>query len=111
MKDSAYKGILVLIDSLLLLTLFGVVPFAWILRDGLGPDSVTSSGLEAIVRAFMAFYAGPALLCLGGLHFLVRHILNKQAGRRSKESFPFLILLSGALFGGLTLVLMAFMFT
>ena len=111
MKSSAYTGILVLINSLLLLTLLGVVPFAWILRDGLGPDSVTSKGLEALVLAFTTFYAGPALLCLGGLHFLVRHILNKQAGRGSKENFPFLILLSGALFGGLTLALMAFMFT
>jgi hypothetical protein len=106
MKDSAYKGILVLIDSLLLLTLFGVVPFAWILRDGLGPDSVTSSGLEAIVRAFMAFYAGPALLCLGGLHFLIRYILQKRTGRGSIVGSPVLILVAGLLFGALTLALM-----
>lgn len=110
MKSSAYTGILALINSLLLLTLLGVVPFAWILRDGLGPDSVTSKGSDALARAFTTFYAGPALLCLGGLHFLVRHILNKQAGRGGKETFPLLILVSGALFGGLTLVLMAFMF-
>lgn len=110
MKSSAYPAILVLINSLLLLTLLGVVPFAWILRDGLGPDSVTSNGLEALARSFTTFYAGPALLCLGGLHFLLRHILHIQAGRGSKESFPFLILVSGALFGGLTLVLMSLMF-
>lgn len=110
MKSSVYTGILVLINSLLLLTLLGVVPFAWILRDGLGPNSVTSNGLDALVRAFTTFYAGPALLCLGGLHFLVRHILHKQAGRGSKVGSPILILASGLLFGGLTLALMGLVF-
>ena len=106
MKSSAYTGILVLINSLLLLTLLGVVPFAWILRDGLGPDSVKSNGLEALIRAFNTFYAGPALLCLGGLHFLIRYILQKRTGRGSIVGSPVLILVAGLLFGGLTLALM-----
>ncbi|MBB21969.1 MAG: hypothetical protein CMN04_03615 [Roseibacillus sp.] len=110
MKRSAYTGILVLINSLLLLTLLGVVPFAWILRDGLGPNSVTSNGLDALARAFTTLYAGPALLCLCGLHFLVRHILHKQAGRGSKVGSSVLILASGLLFGGITLALIGLAF-
>ena len=37
-------------------------PFAWLLRDGLGPDSTTSSGWSAIVRMFWCFYWGPITL-------------------------------------------------
>jgi uncharacterized membrane protein len=44
--------------------------FAWILRDGLGPGAVDSSGFEAITRTFWTFWWGPsgillALLWLG----------------------------------------------
>ena len=35
-------------------------PFAWLLRDGLGPDSVDSGGLTAVGRMFWCFYWGPA---------------------------------------------------
>ena len=48
------------------LVLFGL-PFAWILKDGLGPDMVGSSGLESIRRWLMTFYIGPALLVLAAL--------------------------------------------
>ena len=39
-------------------------PFAWILRDGLGPESVESGGWEALRRAFWTFSWGPILLGL-----------------------------------------------
>ena len=41
-----------------------IVPFAWILRDGLGPESTDSSGRHALGRWFMTFYAGPILILL-----------------------------------------------
>lgn len=44
--------------------LIGVAPFAWILRDGLGPDSVASSGWAALVRWFWTFWVGPVLIGL-----------------------------------------------
>ncbi|MFT5131295.1 MAG: hypothetical protein ACI8W8_004931 [Rhodothermales bacterium] len=40
------------------------MPFAWLMRDGLGPDSISSSGVEAISRCFMTFYAGPIVIAL-----------------------------------------------
>ncbi|MDA0375337.1 MAG: hypothetical protein O2865_16260 [Planctomycetota bacterium] len=44
--------------------------FAWILRDGLGPDSTTSTGLEAVSRTFWTFWWGPSGLLLAGLWLL-----------------------------------------
>jgi hypothetical protein len=45
--------------------LFFIGPFAWILRDGLGPDSTTSGGWHAIVRMLWCFYWGPATILAG----------------------------------------------
>ena len=42
-------------------------PFAWLLRDGLGPDSTTSSNWDAVVRCLKTFYIGPALAVTGVL--------------------------------------------
>ena len=39
-------------------------PMAWILRDGLGPDSVESHGWEAARRFFWTFYWGPVFALL-----------------------------------------------
>ena len=47
-------------------------PFAWILRDGLGPDSVETHGSEAVVRALRTFYWGPILLALGAACWLCK---------------------------------------
>ncbi|MFT7484664.1 MAG: hypothetical protein ACI9F9_000508 [Candidatus Paceibacteria bacterium] len=33
--------------------------FVWILRDGLGPEAVTTTGAAALVRMFETFYWGP----------------------------------------------------
>ncbi len=48
------------------------------MRDGFGPDSVESSGLEAVLRCLKTFYIGPVLV------FLVLLILStslKPGGR------------------------------
>ena len=47
-------------SSLLLLALGA---WTWLLRDGLGPDSVESSGIEALRRFFSDFWP-VALFCL-----------------------------------------------
>jgi len=49
-----------------------LAPFAWILRDGLGPDSVETHGLEAVVRALTTFYWGPIFLALGAACWLCK---------------------------------------
>jgi len=51
----------ILVDALLIFTVIALVPFAWILRDGLGPDATTSSGIQAVWRCLLTFYSGPIL--------------------------------------------------
>ena len=46
--------------ALLFLAIIG--PFAWILRDGLGPNSIKSDGWASVTRTFWTFYWGPASL-------------------------------------------------
>ena len=53
-----------LTHGLLFFTVIGLLPFAWILRDGLGPDATTSGGMQAVSRFCMTFYSGPILLVL-----------------------------------------------
>jgi hypothetical protein len=48
----------------LLLVLFLYAPIVWILRDGLGPDMVESTGLRAAGRGLMTFYWGPVVLAV-----------------------------------------------
>ena len=36
----------------------------WILRDGLGPEAVTTTGPPPLVRMFQTFYWGPVCLAL-----------------------------------------------
>ena len=45
-----------------LLLLFALGGWTWLLRDGLGPDSIESSGVEA-VRRFMSDFWPIALFC------------------------------------------------
>ena len=72
-----------LLDVLLICSLLFFLPFAWILRDGLGPESTTSSGLDAIWRCFMTFWVGPVAigLALGG--YLVRRVERREEVRAS----------------------------
>jgi len=68
-----------LVFSLLAFTVAVLVPFAWIMRDGMGPDSVTSTGLPAVERCFQTFYSGPVLIGLLALAVVVR-----WSGRRNR---------------------------
>ena len=61
----------ILLQALIYTTIL-LIPFAWILRDGLGPDSRTSSGFNAISKCFMTFYSGPILIGLLALSFWVK---------------------------------------
>ena len=47
-----------------LVWLIGTGGFAWVLRDGLGPDAVTTAGESALARTFWTFYWGPVCLAL-----------------------------------------------
>ena len=53
-----------LINGLLIVSVTALLPFAWILRDGLGPNATTSEGMHAVSRFFMTFYSGPIFLVL-----------------------------------------------
>ena len=59
--------ILGLLLALLVLVVVAVGPFAWLLRDGLGPDAVSSSGWQAVTRMFWTFYWGPTVVVLAAL--------------------------------------------
>lgn len=71
------KAIQVIVDALLVFAVIALVPFAWLMRDGLGPDSVTSSGGQAISRCFMTFYSGPILIGLIALA-VIFHCTGKE---------------------------------
>jgi hypothetical protein len=61
MKQNLARALCPTLTTLFLLLLCLGLPFAWIMRDGLGSDSVDSSGLEAVMRCLKTFYIGPAL--------------------------------------------------
>ena len=58
--------------------------FAWILRDGLGPESVGSSGGEAVTRFFWTWDWGPVMLALCGSQLL----LSRQIAKARVPSQP-----------------------
>ena len=60
--------------------------FAWILRDGLGPEAVESGGVEALSRWFWCFYSGPALLLCIVANVLWGKYLAKPLARNTPES-------------------------
>ncbi len=49
-----------------------LAPFAWILRDGMGPDSVETQGLTAVLRALTTFHWGPVFLALAAASWLFK---------------------------------------
>ena len=102
-------GLLILVDALLLLGLLCVAFFAWILRDGLGPESVQSTGFAALGKAFMTFYAGPGILLLAAVRLLLgASIRNKQPDKR-KRGAAYLLAAVLILFSALTLLLVGFL--
>jgi hypothetical protein len=54
--------LLAFVDVTLGFLMICLLPFAWILKDGIGPDSVSTTGLDAVWKCFMSFYVGPAIL-------------------------------------------------
>ena len=64
MKSSMAKFTGAVLNGLLISVLC-FLPIAWIIRDGLGPSSVESTGYEAVLRCFKTFYVGPILIFLG----------------------------------------------
>lgn len=72
MESKLRNVLLVAVDSFLLFAIVAVLPFAWMLRDGMGPDSVSTTGLAALSRTFMTFYVGPAILLLASFDLLLR---------------------------------------
>lgn len=76
-----------LVGGALISWVVGIGPLCWILRDGLGPRSVDSHGLVAVVRFLFTFYWGPVLAGLSVLYLLcsVRGRLKESA---SSEQTP-----------------------
>ena len=58
--------------------------FAWILRDGLGPEAAESANIEAVKRFFWAWYGGPVMLALCGSQLL----LSRQAAKTRVVNQP-----------------------
>lgn len=57
--QSIVTAFLLVVCIAVLVFAFMLAPFAWLLRDGLGPDSVNSTGLMAVRKMFWCFYWGP----------------------------------------------------
>ena len=110
MSHSRIRALSPLIDALLLMAIFCLTPFAWLLRDGLGPDSIQTSGFPAAKAAFMTFYAGPAILLLVGLRFLMRHLTKSAEGGESSSKSSFYWLWMIILLVFLTLLASALLF-
>ena len=86
MKSSMAKLTVAMLNGLLVSVLC-FLPIAWIVRDGLGPNSVESSGFEAILRCFKTFYVGPVLILLGVLKLGIRILPAscKHGGKTTEE--------------------------
>jgi hypothetical protein len=75
------KVFLGLCSTLLFCWVMGAGPLCWILRDGLGPKAVDSSGWQAVNRFSRTFYWGPVAFALGLLTVLgcVWHLLSADS--------------------------------
>jgi len=68
------NALLIFVDVTLGFLIICVLPFAWILRNGLGPDMVPATGVSALWRFLMTFYVGPAILLFGSFDILLRRV-------------------------------------
>jgi TRAP-type C4-dicarboxylate transport system permease small subunit len=75
-----------IVCAFLVFAVIALIPFAWILRDGLGPDSVTSSGMKAISRCFMTFYSGPILTGLAALAVVCQRTGIKKQEKPAEQT-------------------------
>ena len=78
------RVIQILVDAMLVFAVIALVPFAWLMRDGLGSDAVTSSGTQAISRCFMTFYSGPISIGLIVLAFIC-HCTGKKKQANAEQ--------------------------
>lgn len=88
MNQSLLRALLFFVDLLLIFMILCVLPFAWILRDGLGPDSVQSTGMVMIGKVFMTFYVGPVIITLTCFDYVIRRWMGKKIVRYSRLSLP-----------------------
>ncbi len=84
MKSSMAKFAEAVLNGLLI-SVVCFLPIAWIIRDGLGPSSVESTGYEAILRCFKTFYIGPILILLGVLKLSLNFFLVSKFRAKSDE--------------------------
>ena len=74
-------GTVIASAAIFLFALVFIGPFAWILRDGLGPASVDRKGVEAMARTFWTFYWGPVTLTailISTVAALMRRVIKKR---------------------------------
>jgi hypothetical protein len=67
-----------IVGALLLIVVVGILPIAWITRDGLGPNSVETTGVQAIVRCLTNFWVGPIILILLLIEVLLYRLERPQ---------------------------------
>lgn len=79
LHNTMMKAASVVVDTLLGFAVIALVPFAWIMRDGLGPDAVESSGASALGRCFMTFWAGPIVVTLAVAAISLHLVARKQS--------------------------------
>ena len=103
METKLRNILLTLVDSCLIFAVFVVLPFAWILKDGLGPDSVSTTGLDGLWRTFMTFYVGPAIMLLLSADLLIRSRGRAAGALVSRKAFiiPAVIVLMLAAVGAI----------
>lgn len=75
MNPTVRNGVSTTLDIFLGFAVICVLPFAWLLRDGLGPGSVPTTGWAAAAKAFMSFYTGPAILLLAVFKLALRKVV------------------------------------
>lgn len=86
MNSSLRSALLIFVDVTLGFLIICVLPFAWILKDGLGPDMVPATGVTALWKFFMTFYVGPAILLFASFDLLLRRVRNPDRTASRKAS-------------------------
>lgn len=94
MSSSIRIALLLLVDVLLGFAILCVLPFAWIIRDRLGPET---TGVDAIEKAFMTFYVGPSILVLILFDLLLRGSMPEQKSSQPKSTWLTALALMAAL--------------
>lgn len=81
------NGLLVFMEIFIGFSVICVLPFVWILRDGLGPSAVSTTGLAAASKMFMSFYIGPVILFLVSLDLAVRRFIPAVESPSSTQTW------------------------